>query len=56
MLDVVTLGAASELTVRLAALDLTVRTPKPPPAQSGAEIRLELPAEAITVWAAAGDG
>ena len=56
VLDVVTLGAAAELTVELDALELTVRTPKPAPAHSGAEIRLDLPAEAITVWAADGNG
>jgi molybdate transport system permease protein len=52
VVDVVTLGAASELTVLLDTLELTVRTTKPAPAESGAEVALELPAEAITVWAA----
>jgi molybdate transport system permease protein len=54
VVDVVTLGAASELTVLLDTLELTVRTTKPAPAESGAEVALELPAEAITVWAAGG--
>ena len=51
VLDVVKLGAAWELTVRLATLELTARTLAPPPADTGAEVGIDLPARAISVWA-----
>lgn len=53
VLDVVTLGAASELTVQLDALQFRVRTLKRPAVDEGSQLRIDLPAEAITVWPAA---
>lgn len=53
VLDVVTLGAASELTVQLEGLQFRVRTIKGPAVDAGAEVRLELPPQAISVWPAA---
>jgi molybdate transport system permease protein len=55
VLDAVTLGAASELTVQLDSLELTVRTLARPALARGTEVGLELPADAITVWPAASE-
>lgn len=52
VLDAVTLGAIRELTVRLAELELTVRTTKPVRVEPGSSFRIELPPQAITLWPA----
>jgi molybdate transport system permease protein len=50
VLDVVSLGAAAELTVALQALELTVRTGRTTPPRRGSSVQLEIPPEAIMVW------
>lgn len=50
VLDVVSLGAAVELTVDVGALELTVRTPRANPPPRGSSVQLEIPPEAVMVW------
>lgn len=52
VIDDVTLGARHETTVRLQALELTIRTPRPPFAAPVSECRIDLPTDAITLWPA----
>jgi len=50
VLDVVRLGALSELTVALGGLELIVRTPAGDPPPPGSSARLQIAPEAIMVW------
>ncbi len=52
VLDVVTIGATHEITVALDALELTIRTIRPLELTAGTSTRIDIPAEAITLWAA----
>ncbi len=50
VLDGVTLGATHETTVRVGALELTIRTARAPFVGTVSECRIDLPADAITLW------
>jgi molybdate transport system permease protein len=52
VIDAVALGPVQELTVAVHGLELIARTPRNVKLNPGATCRLELPAQAITVWPA----
>lgn len=54
VLDVVTLGTVHELTVRVAALEFTIRTTQPLTVQPGSTCQIDLLPEAMTLWPASG--
>jgi ABC-type Fe3+/spermidine/putrescine transport system ATPase subunit len=54
VLDTVTLGATTELTLALDGLELVARTVHGPSLRIGDRVAIDLPAQAITVWPAGG--
>ena len=50
--DAVAFGGVHELRLRLASLDLTMRSERPQAVAVGSECRIDLPREAIMVWPA----
>jgi ABC-type sulfate/molybdate transport systems ATPase subunit/ABC-type sulfate transport system permease component len=50
VLDTVAIGASHEIVVMINALELTIRTTQHPALAAGSGSRIDIPAEAITLW------